>query len=285
MARISELLATKRTLSFEFFPPKTPGAHLTLGHTVAALESLHPDFVSITYGAGGSDRHRTGDVVEWMRAATSWTPMPHLTCRGHSRDDVQTLLAFYREVGIENILALGGDPPKSGPDIIGDYEYAIDLLADVVAADCFSVGVAAHPQVHPRSSSRESDREHLAAKLSVADFALTQFFFEVEHWVRLVDELAALGVDKPVIPGVMPITAKAQVKRMADMSGAALPGWLADRLDATDDPAEIRKIGVDVATQLSADLLEAGTPGLHLYALNKPDSVVEICRNLGLVGD
>lgn len=285
MARISDLLATKRTLSFEFFPPKSPGAHLTLGHTVAALEALRPDFVSITYGAGGSDRQRTGDVVGWMRAETTWTPMPHLTCRGHSRADVGTLLDFYRDVGIENILALGGDPPKDGPDVAGDYEYAIELLEEIVTAGGFAVGVAAHPEVHPRSANREVDREHLAAKLAVADFALTQFFFEVEHWVRLVDELDALGVDKPVIPGIMPITGKAQVKRMADMSGAALPGWLADRLDATDDPTEIRKIGVDVATQLSADLIEAGTPGLHLYALNKPDSVVEICRNLDLAGD
>jgi methylenetetrahydrofolate reductase (NADPH) len=285
MARISELLATKRTLSFEFFPPKTAGAHLTLGHTVAALESLHPDFVSITYGAGGSDRHRTGDVVEWMRSSTSWTPMPHLTCRGHSRNDVTTLIDTYQELGIENILALGGDPPREGPDVIGDYEYALDLLEDVVAAGTFTVGVAAHPEVHPRSPSREADREHLAAKLSIADFALSQFFFEAEHWVRLVDELDALGVNKPVIPGIMPITNKAQVKRMADMSGAALPTWLADRLDATDDADEIRRIGIDVATQLSSDLIEAGTPGLHLYALNKPDSVVQICRNLDLAGD
>jgi methylenetetrahydrofolate reductase (NADPH) len=284
MARIPELLAEKRTLSFEFFPPKTPGAHLTLGRTVAALESLHPDFVSITYGAGGSDRHRTGDVVGWMRSETPWTPMPHLTCRGHSRDDVSTLLEAYQQMGIENILALGGDPPRDGPDVAGDYEYALDLLEDVAAIGGFAVGVAAHPEVHPRSPDRDTDRRHLAAKLAVADFALTQFFFEVDHWVRLVDELGALGVDKPVIPGIMPIGNKAQVKRMADMSGAALPGWLAARLDATDDPDEIRHIGVEVATQLSSDLIEAGTPGLHLYALNRPDSVVQICRNLDLAG-
>jgi methylenetetrahydrofolate reductase (NADPH) len=243
MARIPELLVSKRTLSFEFFPPKTPAANMTLGRTVAAIESLQPDFVSITYGAGGSDRHRTGDVVGWMLGETSWTPMPHLTCRGHLRTD---------------------------------------LVEDVVAADAFAVGVAAHPQVHPRSPDRATDRRHLADKLRIADFALTQFFFEVEHWVRLVDELAELGVDKPVLPGIMPINNKSMVKRMAEMSGAALPGWLADRLDATDDPDEVRRIGIDVATQLCSDLVDAGTPGLHLYALNRPESVVEICLNLGL---
>ncbi len=271
-------------MSFEFFPPKTSGAHMTLGRTVAALERSHPDFVSITYGAGGSDRHRTGDVVEWMRVETPWVPMPHLTCRGHSRADVATLLDNYQQIGIENILALGGDPPADGRDEAGDYHYAIELLEDVVAAGCFAVGVAAHPEVHPRSPDRDTDRRHLADKLSIADFALTQFFFEVEHWVRLVDELSALGVDKPVLPGIMPISNKAQVKRMADMSGAALPTWLADRLDATDDPDEIRAIGIDVATELCIDLIDAGAPGLHLYALNRPDSVVAICENLDLAG-
>ena len=282
MARIPDLLASKRTLSFEFFPPKTPAANMTLGRTVAAIESLHPDFVSITYGAGGSDRHRTGDVVAWMLGETSWTPMPHLTCRGHTRDDVSALLGNYAEMGIENILALGGDPPAGGIEEAGDYLYAMDLLEDVVAVGAFATGVAAHPEVHPRSPDRATDRRRLADKLAIADFALTQFFFEVEHWVRLVEELAALGVHKPVLPGIMPINNKAQLKRMAEMSGAALPGWLADRLDATDDPDEVRRIGIDVATQLCSDLVEAGTPGLHLYALNRPESVVEICLNLGL---
>jgi len=282
MARIPEMIASKRTLSFEFFPPKTPAANLTLGRTVAAIESLQPDFVSITYGAGGSDRHRTGDVVGWMLGETSWTPMPHLTCRGHTRDDVAALLARYADLGIENILVLGGDPPAGGVEEVGDYLYAMELLDDVVGVGAFATGVAAHPEIHPRSPDRVSDRRHLAEKLRIADFALTQFFFDVEHWVRLVEELSELGVDKPVLPGIMPINNKAMVKRMAELSGAALPRWLADRLDATDDPAEIRRIGVDVATQLCCDLIDAGSPGLHLYALNRPDSVLEICANLGM---
>ena len=282
MARIAEQLAARQTLSFEFFPPKTAGAQLTLGRTVAALEPLKPDFVSITYGAGGSDRHRTGDVVDWMRKETALEPMAHLTCMGHTRDDVATLLVDYRRIGVENILALGGDPPADGSTPAGDYTYASDLLVDVARAGCFSIGVAAHPEVHPRSPDRATDRRRLADKLSVADFAVTQFFFDVEQWLRLVDELAALDVHKPVLPGIMPVGNKAQIARMAQMSGAELPGWLLDRLDRTDDPEQVRRIGIDVATQLAADLLDAGAPGVHLYTLNRPDTVLQICTDLDL---
>jgi methylenetetrahydrofolate reductase (NADPH) len=275
-------MEAKRTLSFEFSPPKTAAGQLTLGRTVGALEPLKPDFVSITYGAGGSDRHRTGDVVNWMRKETDIEPMAHLTCMGHTRTDVAGLLVEYRRIGVENILALGGDPPQDGNVPAGDYQYASDLLADVAASGSFCVGVAAHPEVHPRSPDRASDRRHLADKLSVADFAVTQFFFEVEHWIRLVDELADLGVHKPVLPGIMPIGNKQQVLRMAQMSGAALPTWLRDRLDAVNDPEHVRQIGIEVATQLANDLLDAGAPGVHLYALNRPEAVTEICVNLNL---
>jgi methylenetetrahydrofolate reductase (NADH) len=284
MPRISRLLDQGPTLSFEFFPPKTAAAQLTLGRTVAALEPLEPSFVSVTYGAGGSDRHRTGDVVNWMLRETAIHPMAHLTCRGHTRDEVASLLVEYRRIGVENILALGGDPPADGRPEAGDYTYASDLLSDVAASGGFSIGVAAHPQVHPRSPDRAADRKFLAAKLRLADFAITQFFFEAEHWVRLVDELDALGVDKPVLPGIMPISNTAQLQRMVTMSGAALPRWLTDRLDATDDPAEVQRIGIDVAAGLSAELLEMGAPGLHLYSLNRPESVVAICAQLELSG-
>lgn len=282
MPRISRLLDQGPTLSFEFFPPKTAAAQLTLGRTVAALEPLEPSFVSVTYGAGGSDRHRTGDVVNWMLRETAIHPMAHLTCRGHTRDEVASLLVEYRRIGVENILALGGDPPADGRPEAGDYTYASDLLSDVAASGGFSIGVAAHPQVHPRSPDRATDRKFLAAKLRLADFAITQFFFEAEHWVRLVDELDALGVDKPVLPGIMPISNTAQLQRMVTMSGAALPRWLTDRLDATDDPAEVRRIGIDVAAGLAAEVLEMGAPGVHLYSLNRPESVVAICAQLEL---
>lgn len=283
MARIADLLAAGRTYSFEFFPPKTDAAQLTLGRTIAELEPLDPSFVSVTYGAGGSTRDRTHQVVTWVRHETPITPMAHLTCQGHTRAEVGEILENYRAAGIENILALGGDPPKDAADARpSDYRFATDLIDDVDAADCFSVGVAAHPEVHPRSPDRVADRRVLAAKLERADFAITQFFFEAEHYVRLVTELADLGVTKPVVPGIMPITNKGQIQRMAEMSGSALPGWLIDRLEATDDPDETRRIGVDVATTLSAQLLDAGAPGLHFFTLNRSTATREIYANLGL---
>lgn len=280
--RIGDLLKTKRTLSFEFFPPKTDSARLSLGKAVGELEVLAPDFVSITYGAGGSDRHRTADVVGWMRSETSIEAMPHLTCQGHTRDEVATLLVDYRRRGVKNLLALGGDAPLDGTIAKSDYHYALDLIHDVAASSSFSIGVAAHPEVHPRSPSRDDDRRHLAAKLRLADFAITQFFFDVEHYLRLVDELAALGVDKPILPGIMPVTNKAQIGRMAQMSGAELPTWLLDRLDRVEDPEHVRRLGIEVATQLGNDLLDAGAPGLHLYTLNRASTAKEVVANLHL---
>ena len=283
MARITELLARGRTFSFEFFPPKTDAAQLSLGRTIAELETLHPSFVSVTYGAGGSTRERTRDLVTWMRRETSISPMAHLTCVGHTRGDIEEILQAYTEAGVENILALGGDPPTDPADVRpSDYRFASDLVNELQAAGQFSIGVAAHPEVHPRSTSRSDDRKFLAEKLRTADFAITQFFFEVEHYVRLVEELAALGINKPVIPGIMPVTNKSQVQRMAEMSGAAFPQDLAHRLAKVDDPEEVRRIGVEAATELCAQLLDAGAPGLHVYTLNRSSATREIYANLGL---
>ena len=285
MARIADLLAAGTTVSFEFFPPKTDDAQMSLGRTIAELESLNPSFVSVTYGAGGSTRERTHQVVQWVRRETSITPMAHLTCQGHTRTEIAEILVNYSEAGVENILALGGDPPKDPADQRpSDYHFAEELVDDVVAAGGFSIGVAAHPELHPRSVDRDTDRRYLAAKLRSADFAVTQFFFEVEQYLALCDELAALGVDKPIIPGVMPITNKAQVSRMAEMSGAAIPGWILERLDITDDPDHARRVGVEVATALCEQLLEQGAPGLHFYTLNRSTATREIAANLGLAG-
>jgi methylenetetrahydrofolate reductase (NADPH) len=283
MARITELLARGRTFSFEFFPPKTDAAQLSLGRTIAELETLHPSFVSVTYGAGGSTRERTRDLVTWMRRETSISPMAHLTCVGHTRGDISEILQAYTDAGVENILALGGDPPTDPADVRpSDYGFASDLVNELRAAGQFSIGVAAHPEVHPRSTSRNDDRKFLAEKMRTADFAITQFFFEVEHYVRLVEELAALGIGKPIIPGIMPVTNKSQVLRMAEMSGAAFPQDLARRLAKVDDPEEVRRIGVDAATELCAQLLDAGAPGLHFYTLNRSSATREIYANLGL---
>jgi methylenetetrahydrofolate reductase (NADPH) len=281
MARISELLAAGRTFSFEFFPPKTDEARFTLGRTIAELEPLDPTFVSVTYGAGGSTRARTRDVVTWVRRETDITPMAHLTCQGHTRGEIVEILENYRDNGIENIMALGGDVAADPADVTpSDYTYASELVTDVRGLDHFSIGVAAHPEIHPRSADRAADRRRLADKLRSADFAITQFFFDVEHYVRLVDELDALGVNKPVLPGIMPVTNKGLIVRMAELSGTALPDWLRERLDTTDDPHEIRKIGVEVATDLCADLLANGAPGLHFYTLNRSTATREIYANI-----
>lgn len=282
MARISDLIAAGRTYSFEFFPPQSQAAQMSLGRAIAELSPLAPSFVSVTYGAGGSTRERTREVVTWVRKETNITPMAHLTCQGHRRSEIKEILDNYADAGVENILALGGDVPLDGEVQPSDYTFASDLLDDVLADGRFSVGVAAHPELHPRSPDRATDRRYLAAKLGRSDFAITQFFFEVDVYVRMVDELRALGVDKPVLPGIMPVTNKSQILRMAAMSGAAFPDWLAQRLEAFEDPEDIRRVGVEAATELGQALLDAGAPGLHFYTLNRSTATREIYANLGL---
>lgn len=282
MARISDLIAAGRTYSFEFFPPQSQAAQMSLGRAIAELSPLAPSFVSVTYGAGGSTRERTREVVTWVRKETDITPMAHLTCQGHRRSEIKEILDNYADAGVENILALGGDVPLDGEVQPSDYSFASDLLDEVLADGRFSVGVAAHPELHPRSPDRATDRQYLAAKLGRSDFAITQFFFEVDVYVRMVDELRALGVDKPILPGIMPVTNKSQILRMAAMSGAAFPEWLAQRLEAFEDPEDIRRVGVEAATELGQALLDAGAPGLHFYTLNRSTATREIYANLGL---
>ncbi|MEY4401631.1 MAG: 5,10-methylenetetrahydrofolate reductase, partial [Actinomycetota bacterium] len=264
--RIAELLARGRTYSFEFFPPKTEEAQAQLTATITELAPLKPSFFSVTYGAGGSTRTRTRDVVINMARTGSVPPMAHLTCVSHTRDDISSLLGEYKAAGVENILALGGDLPADPSEAApSDFRFALDLVEHLRSSFDVSIGVAAHPELHPRSNSRESDRRHLAAKLRRADFAMTQFFFEAHHYLRLRDELAALGVHKPVIPGIMPVTNKGQIVKMAQMSGAEIPRWLTDRLEPLSDAADIRRVGVEVATNLASELLDEGVPGLHFY--------------------
>ena len=284
MAQIKDLLDRGRTLSFEFFPPKSDEMERQLEKAVVEVAELQPSFVSVTYGALGSSRERTRDAVTRINHEQAFPAMPHLTCVGHTRADIAELLDHYAANGIENILALGGDPPADGSDPGGDYEHASELVAQVLEhPGAFSIGVAAHPEIHPRSPDRASDRHFLAAKLAVADFAMTQFFFSVDDYLRLVDELAELGCDKPVIPGVMPIATVAGVRRMAGMNGSVIPEPLLERLVAVEGEAdEVRKIGVEVATGLCSALLAEDVPGLHLYALNRSESVREIYANLGL---
>jgi methylenetetrahydrofolate reductase (NADPH) len=283
VTRISDLLAAGRSFSFEFFPPKTEEAEAQLQRTLLELAPLRPSFVSITYGAGGTTRERTHDLVVGILQSTEMTPMAHLCCAGHQRDELAAILARYRDEGVKNILALRGDPPAELGLPPGDLTHAIELVHMAKEIGPFSVGVAAHPEGHPASPDRESDRRHLAAKLAVADFGVTQFFFRLDDYLRLVDDLAALGCDRPVVPGIMPVTNLSQVTRFAALSGAEFPADFAARLEAVaDDPAEVRRIGVEVASELCRDLLEAGAPGLHFYTLNRSPATREIFANLDL---
>jgi len=283
MASIANLLASGRTFSFEFFPPKTEAAEAQLERTLGELAPLEPSFVSITYGAGGTTRERTHDLVVKILRATPITPMAHLTCAAHTDAELRAILERYQDAGVENVLALGGDPP---PDLSlppGDYRHAIELVELIRSVGPFSVGVAAHPEGHPASPDLASDRLHLSEKLLRADFAITQFFFRLDDYLRLVDDLSRLGVDRPVLPGIMPVTNVAQVARFAQLSGADFPVDLADRLHAVaGDADEVRRIGVEVATQLCDDLLRLGAPGLHFYTLNRSPATRQIYANLGL---
>jgi len=282
VTRIADLLSAGRCFSFEFFPPKTEEAEAQLQETLVELAQLRPSFVSITYGAGGTTRERTHDLVLGILRSTAMTPMAHLCCAGHSQDELRGILARYRDEGVENILALRGDPPAELNLPPGDLSHASELVHLAREIGSFSIGVAAHPEGHPASSDLASDRKHLAAKLAVADFAVTQFFFRLDDYLRLVDDLAALGCDRPVIPGIMPVTNLSQVTRFAALSGAEFPADLATRLEAVaEKPAEVRRIGVEVASQLCRDLLEAGAPGLHFYTLNRSTATREIFATLG----
>jgi len=284
MARISDLLQAGPTRSFEFFPPKNDEMERQLDKAVAELALVSPSFVSVTYGALGSTRDRTRDVVLRIHREQTFPCMAHLTCVGHTRDDIARLLDEYAGAGVENILALGGDPPADGSDPGGDYAYAFELIETIRAHSArFCIGVAAHPELHPRSADRRSDRQRLAEKLEAAEFGVTQFFFDADDYFRMVDELDALGCRKPVLPGIMPILTIPGVKRMAAMNGSVIPAALLERLEAVnDDPDAIVDIGVEAATALCAEMIEANAPGLHLYALNRSTSVRRIYENLGL---
>ena len=286
MVRIHDLLARGVTTSFEFFPPRTDEGEARLREALAELEPLQPSYVSVTYGAGGSTRERTHRLVLDLLHHTSLTPMAHLTAVSHTRAQLRELLASYRDEGVDNILALRGDPPRDDADgVFWELPLALDLveLAREIGGEQFSVGVAAHPEGHPLARSLADDRRNLAAKLEVADFAVTQFFFRTEDYLRMMDDLDRLGCTRPVVAGVMPVTNVRQIQRFAELSGAAFPPELARRLLAVEDePDEVRRIGVEVATQMCQQLLDAGAPGLHFYTLNRSTATREIHANLDL---
>jgi methylenetetrahydrofolate reductase (NADPH) len=281
--KITEQLAAGPTFSFEFFPPKSEAAAETLASALVDLEPLAPSFVSVTYGAGGGTRELTHDIVTRFHRESSITAMAHLTCVCHTRAELVGIAERYRDEGIENILALGGDPPKDQDLPPGELEHAIELVHLLREVGDFAIGVAAFPEPHPRAVSKADDRRRTAQKLAAADFAITQFFFDAEHYFDLVGTLRGLGVDKPVIPGIMPATAISSIKRMTELQGSDFPEWLAAKLYAVeDDPEAVFAVGVEEATKLSQALLAGGAPGLHFITLNRSRATRLIYEALGL---
>jgi methylenetetrahydrofolate reductase (NADH) len=284
---VGDLIAAgERSISFEFFPPKDEAGERQLWTTLRELEALHPTFVSVTYGAGGSTRDRTVRVTEGIARETTLTPMAHLTCVGHSREDLRSVIGSYAAAGVRNVLALRGDPP-GGPGTPwaptpGGLTYATELIELVTSLGDFCVGAAAFPQGHREADSLEHDARVMKAKQDAgAAFAITELFFRVEDYFALRERCDAAGVDIPILPGIMPITSLPQIVRMTELSGREIPPEVVARVSRYDgDAAAVRAEGIAIATELCDDLLAGGAPGLHFYTLNRSRATREIYSRL-----
>ncbi|WP_233883272.1 methylenetetrahydrofolate reductase [NAD(P)H] [Paraburkholderia flagellata] len=270
-------------LSFEFFPPKTPDGVEKLRATRAQLATLKPKFVSVTFGAGGSTQQGTLDTVVDI-AKDGIEAAPHLSCIGSSKESLRAILGEYRSHGIRHIVALRGDLP-SGMGAVGELRYASELVAFIreETGDAFHIEVAAYPEYHPQARSPRHDLEAFAQKVKAgANSAITQYFFNADAYFRFVDDAKKLGVDIPIVPGIMPITNYSQLMRFSEMCGAEVPRWVAKRLESFgDDRESIRAFGLDVVTDLCRRLMEAGVPGIHFYTLNAAQATKTICERLG----
>jgi methylenetetrahydrofolate reductase (NADPH) len=278
-------------VSFEFFPPKTPEMEERLWAVIKRLEPLAPRFVSVTYGAGGSTRERTHATVRRIRQETTLEPAAHLTCVAATRDEIDSVARDYWEAGIRHIVALRGDPPGGPTVAIGDYTphpggyaYAADLVAGLKRVADFEISVAAYPETHPAARSPDHDLDNLKAKLDAgASRAITQFFFDVDLYLRFRDRAAAAGIRIPIVPGILPVTNFAQLKRLSAGCGAAIPDWMAGHFDGLDDDPDTRRL---VAASLAAEqcrrLHANGVHEFHFYTLNRADLIVAICHLLGV---
>ncbi len=282
--KIGQLLGSGLfSISFEFFPPKDEKGERQLFETIRKLEKLNPTFVSVTYGAGGSTRDRTRRIVKRIHEETELTVMAHLTCIAHTKEELLDILRDYRNIGIENILALRGDVPRDRPDWRppeGACRYAVELVELIRSSfgDYFSVGVAAYPEGHPESPNLEWEVKFFKRKVEAgADFAITQMFFVNEYYYRFVELCQKAGVEIPIIPGIMPITNFRQIKKFASLCGATIPSSLVEKMERVEDrPEEVKKIGIEFAIEQCLDLIEHGVPGLHFYTLNKSDATLRI---------
>lgn len=272
-------------LSFEFYPPKTDDQRAQLERAVRKLKAFAPTHVSCTFGAGGSTLSYTSETVRHLRQAHGLEAAPHLSCVGGTREEIRELLKLYRALGCTRIVTLRGDLP-SGMGHAGDLRHAIDLVEFIRAehGDHFRIEVAAYPETHPQAECALSDLRHFRDKVAAgADAAITQYFYNADAYFRFVDDVRALGVEVPIIPGIMPISNFSQLRRFSEQCGAEIPRWIARRMAAYGDDAEsIRAFGAEVVAGLCQRLLDAGVPGLHFYTLNlaKPSSAVLSQLNL-----
>jgi methylenetetrahydrofolate reductase (NADPH) len=259
-------------LSFEFFPPKTDEQRAQLDRTAKELKSLKPEYVSVTFGAGGSTLSYTSDTVARLHQQHGLDVAPHISCMGGTRAEIAALLDAYRAAGYRRIVALRGDLP-SGMASPGDFRYASELVRFIRehSGDHFHIEVAAYPEMHPQAEDVHADLRHFKTKVDAgADGAITQYFFNADAYFRFVDDARRLGVNVPIVPGIMPISQYAQLKRFSDACGAEIPRWMSRRMQGYyDDVESIRAMGAEVVAQLCRRLLEGGAPGLHFYTLNR----------------
>ncbi|MGA8211715.1 MAG: methylenetetrahydrofolate reductase [NAD(P)H] [Nocardioidaceae bacterium] len=284
---VSDLIAAgERSISFEFFPPKDEQGERQLWTALRELEALRPTFVSVTYGAGGSTRDRTVAITEGIAQQTTLTPMAHLTCVGHSREELRSVIGSYAAAGVRNVLALRGDPP-GGPGTPwtatpGGLTYASELIELVDSLGDFCVGAAAFPEGHREAPDVAADARVMRAKQDAgASFAITELFFRVEDYVALLERCERAGVHIPVLPGIMPITSLPQILRMSELSGREVPPEVVARVARFEgDPAAVRAAGIEIATEMCDRLLAGGAPGLHFYTLNRSRATREIYAGL-----
>lgn len=274
-----------RAFSFEFFPPKDEDGMGKLYVTVNTLKTLRPSFVSVTYGAGGSTRAKTVTLVEKIKSEIGIESMAHLTCVGHTREELFQILTELKDAGVENVLALRGDPPKGETIFVkpeGGFEYASELVSTIREHFDFCIGVAGYPEGHVECPDKQKDLEHLKIKVEAgADFIITQLFFNNEPYLRFADAAQKIGIHTPIIPGIMPITNFQQIKRFASMCGATIPKSLHDELEnVQENTQDVEKIGIEYATKQCDELLRRGVPGIHFYTLNKSTATKTIFENL-----
>lgn len=273
-------------LSFEFFPPKNEKQQATFEQSRDRLAALKPAYMSVTFGAGGSTRERTRDTVLSIRDATGVEAAPHISCMSEDIDSIRDLLERYRTAGIGRLVVLRGDRPSGGGS--GVFDHAVDLVGFIREhyGDDFHIEVACYPEHHPESPNPQADLEHFRAKVEAgADGAITQYFFNPECYFRFVEEVRALGVDIPVVPGIMPITNYSGLARFSRMCGAEIPLWIAKRISAWEEDGDLdslREFGEEVVSDVCRRLLEGGAPGLHFYTLNRSRACLALCHNLGL---